>query len=225
MKHAQAIETWLRRKARMYWWLHIAGSGVVFVLGLMFLFLTFWAVYLVLLFAFNWLLPHSHDTRVWISVVIVAVVFVSYLFIDHAELEREMIQSAASDYDPITMTVGRALGIPTASLQTWVKMLTYLVCLGPRLVVQSYQVIRGAGNWTALDVEPCAAALEKLSRKDERVPLDEIKDVIPAGRDMKTIVRQLRLFHGVLLLRAAPVGLKLTPELREELRALKNQPG
>lgn len=205
----------------------LAGSLAVLLLGVLALFITFWVIYVGVYIAVNWLVPHSHDTRWWVSLGLLVLVFVVSLVTDHRRLEHDLLSSAAEDYDPFKFELARALGHSELAIspKTWMYFITYFLCAGPRLVVQSTRLIRQALLQGTFDAEGCAAVLRLLARKDERLSYDDTDEAIPAGHERKVVYRHLRSLQGVIFLKSEPRGLSLTSEFRKQLRALKPKKG
>jgi hypothetical protein len=227
MTHEEAIAVWLRRRCRLMVLLNVAGSVASLLLGLLALFITFWVIYVGLYIAVNWIIPHSHDTRWWLSAALLTTLFVICIFTDLRWLERDFLASAAADYDEFTFAVAQVLGYPGmgTSAMTWVRFVSYLVCTGPRLVMQSPRLARQAARQHTFDVAGCAAVLRFLSRKDQRVPYEDTDEVIPAGHEGKRVYRHLRSLQGVIFLKSDPPGLSLTSTFRNELRMMKPKKG
>jgi hypothetical protein len=74
-----------------------------------------------------------------------------------------------------------------------------------------------------LDVDNCAVVLAELARADARIPLEELREIVPRGCDPSKLFRQVRAVDGVLFLKKEVPGLSLTAQLRKELRALRKK--
>jgi hypothetical protein len=223
MTHEDAIRAWLRRRCRLMSLLHGVGSIASLLLGLLALFVTFWAAFVGIYIAVDWLVPLSYDTRWRLSAGMLGLLFAVSAFTDHRWLDRDLLASAAADYDPYTFELNHVLGYPgmANSATTWVRLVVYFVCSGPRLVIQSTRLARQAFLQGTFDVIGCAAVLRFLSRKDERVPYEDTDEVIPSDRERKLVYRHLRSLQGVIFLKSEPRGLSLTNDFRKQLRALK----
>jgi hypothetical protein len=104
---------------------------------------------------------------------------------------------------------------------TWARFMDYIMCTGPRLLMQGPRLLRRARKQATFDVEGCASVLSLLAKKDERLPFKTIEAAVPRGHDSKRVYKHLRALEGVIFLKSEPKGLSLTSTFRKELRDLQ----
>jgi hypothetical protein len=226
MRHQRGIVPGLLKKTRSDAALSLLGAIGLFILGVFVVFVTFWIVYAIVWFGFNWCLPHSHDTRLWISAIVIVLLFIGNATTDRAYLESYSFTTGTSYDKPVSIHVSRVgLGstinpLAPDSAHSYVKIVTTLLFSGPRLITAAWRLFARSLRLRAIDAEGCAAVLAFLAARDQRAPFQDIVPVIPKGHDLRVIFQQLRDVDGVLFLKSEPAGLSLTSELRDELRAV-----
>jgi hypothetical protein len=227
MGRERAIAAWLSKKTTgMTGWL-LLGSLGQFLFALAVLFVTFWIIYAVIWLGFNWLVPIAHVTRMWISLAVLALLFVGNATTDRAYLQKYSFTTGTFNEEPVSFYVpGVGLGstinpLAPESVHSYAKMVTNALYLGPRLVTGSFRMLARALRLRGIDREGCAAALTFLMKQDARVPFKEVAEAIPSGHDVCAVFEQLHEFDGVMFLKSKPAGLSLLSDFREELRSLK----
>lgn len=199
------------------------GALAALVGGIIVLFLTFWSTYAILWFTTYWWLETSHQMR-----MILAGVFLILLFIGNATTDREYLDHIELDISPhrtIEVAVARAAGAgwmlafsdPKAARSS-IKMFTTLLYTGPRAVMQSWELVRRAIRLGKIDVDPCANAIGRALKADERVPFESLLTDVPEAFQQKC-VEDLSYIEGVVILKSNPVGITLAPEFVQELKA------
>jgi hypothetical protein len=222
-----AVYFWLEKKARSQARLSLLAAGLLFLLGLVVLSLTFGVIHLVIGCAFDWTIPHSPSTRMIASLIVLGLLFVGNATTDRAYLESFSFSTGTSEQKPVSIyvpTVGMASTInPLApdSAHSFVKVITIFLYTGPRLVTGAMRMCGRARRFRRMDLAGEAAVLELLYRKDKRVPFEEIAAAVPPGHYVGLIVQQLRELDAVLFLKSAPPGLALTSDFRQEMRGLE----
>jgi hypothetical protein len=227
MNRSQAVETWLKQKTRTLAAGNSAAAIGLFLLAILLLFVTFWIIYAVIYLGFNWLIPHSHVTRLWISGLVLVLLFVGNATTDRQYLETYSFTTGTHSDTPVSINipfVGEGSTInPLApdSAHSYVKMITSALYCGPRQVTTGLRLLGRARRLSRIDVPGSAAVLAFLATKDARVPFEEIVPVIPAGHNVAAVLEQLHEIDGVLfLLKSEPAGLSLVSDCRDELRKL-----
>jgi len=226
MGHERLVATWLARHIRGRITLLLLGSAGQFLLALAVLFVTFWVVYGVFWLGFNWLIPVTHATRVWVSLVVVGLLFVGNATTDREYLESYSFTTGTHNPKPVSITIpGIGVGstvnpLAPDSAHSYVKMITSVLYTGPRLVTASFRFLARAFRLRGMDREGCAAALAFLAAQDGRVPFQEVAEAIPRGHDVCAVLEQLHEVEGVRFLKSDPAGLSLMSDFRQELRAL-----
>jgi len=222
-----AVYFWLEKKARSQARLSLLAAGLLFLLGLVVLSLTFGVIYLVIGCAFDWAIPHSPSTRMIASLIVLGLLFVGNATTDRAYLESFSFSTGTSEQKPVSIyvpTVGMASTInPLApdSAHSFVKVITIFLYTGPRLVTGAVRMWGRARRFRRMDLTGLGAVLELLYRKDKRVPFEEIAAAVPPGHYVGPIVQQLRELDAVLFLKSAPPGLALTSDFRLEMNGLE----
>jgi hypothetical protein len=228
MKFELAIRDWLQQRIRGMVTLHLFGAALVFCFGVVGLMFTFLFVFFTLSIAVAWIWPHSWETRFWLSCGILFVLFVLGIFTDPRRMEEDLVEVGA-DRDIVQETVVRDMGhllghsVMSTNPRLEVKLYAYLICFGPRCMLQSIMLIDSARKMRHVDLDNCALVLAKLARADERIPFEELRQIVPRGSDPSEVFSQVRTVDGVLFLKKGTPGLSLTERLRKELRALKKK--
>jgi hypothetical protein len=218
---------WLEKKARSQARLSLLAAGLLFLLGLVVLSLTFGVIYLVIGCAFDWAIPHSPSTRLIASLIVLGLLFVGNATTDRAYLESLSFSTGTSEEKPVSIyvpTVGMASTInPLApdSAHSYVKVITIFLYTGPRLMTGAVRMWARARRFRQVDLAGLGAVLELLYRKDKRAPFEEIAAAVPPGHFVGAIVQQLRELDAVLFLKSPPPGLALTSDFRQEMRDLE----
>jgi hypothetical protein len=112
-------------------------------------------------------------------------------------------------------------GVPIAFLllevPEWTRIVLTPLIAGPRALVEGWRQLSLALGRRKIDYSTCAAILNVLLKRGERVSFDDLDRAIHenSGTVMKA-VHQLLLFDGVMHLRSLP-GLTLTSDFRNEL--------
>jgi uncharacterized protein YegJ (DUF2314 family) len=201
----------------------LGGLGFL-LLGGVVLLVTFWVIYVVVYLGFDWVLPHTHETRVWISFACLGLLFIANALTDRRDLERFSVpmgprgQRAVTIYVPF---VGMGSTVNPFSREYAgfaVKQLSALAISGPRAVVLGVRYLGQYFRFLRCDHEGCAAVLECLAASDEPVPFMELVAAIPKGLDAERVLSDVLLFDGVRLVPSEPMGLSLSSELRYRLR-------
>jgi hypothetical protein len=202
------------------------GSVGLLLLSALALFVTFWVVYLVIYFGFDWIFHMSHTVRLWVSAGFVLLLFIGNATTDRGYLESYSFTTGTSSDRVVTIDIPGVVSGSTLnplapdSAHSYVKMITLVLYTGPRLVSNAFQLWRRAGRLRGIDQEACAAVLAFLAASDSKVPFAEVATVIPRGHDVAVVLEQLHEIDGVLFLKAEPAGLSLLSDFRDELRAL-----
>ena len=91
-----------------------------------------------------------------------------------------------------------------------------LLYAGPRVWLAGVAAGRRAHGWNRMDLPRAARLLFELHCHAGRVPLRDLAQALPEG-DWPAALAELRLLHGVLVLKSPPPGVSLTGELRRQL--------
>lgn len=227
-KPIQPIVDFLRKKIGASVWLHLLGAAGLLPLSALVLFATFWFVYAVIWFGFDWLFPHSHATRLWISGLILVLLFIGNARTDRSYLESYSFTTGTTSNKIVTIDVpGVGAGsnvnpLAPDTAHSYVKMIVSLLYTGPRTLTAAYRLCARALRMRALDIEACAAVIAFLKTKDARVEFKEACQSIPKGKNVSEVLEQLREFDGIMFLTSSePAGLSLTSEFRKELRGAR----
>src|SRR5260370_4803776 len=162
------------------------GDRPVFrVLAAPVLFVTFWVFYAVIYLGFHWAFPHSHATRVWVSLAVLALLFIANAMTDRRRLESFALFTGPGRKRPVTIFVpfvGMGSTINPLSAEyarSAIKQLSSLLLFGPRLVTEAVRSLGRYRRFLTLDTERCAAVLECLAATDCPLPFHELVHVLP----------------------------------------------
>jgi uncharacterized protein YegJ (DUF2314 family) len=224
MKPSRTIDSWVRSTTRASAGQALVGGFGLLVLAAPVLFVTFWLIYLVVYLGFDWVLPHTHDTRLWLSFGGLALLFVANALTDRRRLESFALYAGPHRKKVVTIYipfVGMGSTINPFSREyagSAVKVIRSLLLTGPRLVVAAMRSFRRYVRLLRLDTDGCTAILERLAARDGPIPFEDLGPAIPDGHDAGTVFSDVQEFDGVRLVTSDPAGLSLTPELRQSLR-------
>jgi len=222
------IKIWLRKNQRKEMAVAVLLGGLSLVGGMALLFLTFWFVYVIILFgtygvsAASELLVSKrvslpHAWRLGLSAV-----FIVLLFIGNARTSREYLSAYPRDnYRTSPAVFGGSLALIwlLAHSEASSKMISDLLFSGPRCVVASWNLGRKLMRLNNLDLETCSEVLLTLSRRESSISREELAPELPDAQWLK-VINELALFDGVLMLHKDPVRLSLSEDLRSELLAI-----
>jgi hypothetical protein len=219
---AADVERWVRRKALLGTLAHALLALLCLVGGAAAVLIMFCITYVVI-FIFNWYLPHSHATRWRISLAFVGLLFVAHLW----ESRKRAVEPAVaptSDSDEVYLVDVSALmrfaDISRESpppLRTEVRFLVHALCTGPRILLGTASHLHAAYRLARLDVQGCAAVVALLLEAEVKVPFPRIRSQLP-GLDFARVLPDLRRLGGVLFLVKPPEGLLLSSMAMAELK-------
>ncbi len=222
-KAKKKVESWLRSKVKTGTQGRILGALGLFVVAALAFLITFGVVYMIIFMGFNWIFPHSHETRVWISFAVLVLLFVGNLTADRRYLESYSVTTGTRHPKPVTIYIpGVGIGstinpLAPDSMHSVIKIVASIFLIAPRLLMAGVRTLGGARRLSSLDVEGCAAILALLLAKGEKAPFSEVEEVLPDGRELAIVLPQLKEIDGVLFLKSTPAGLSLQSDFREEL--------
>jgi hypothetical protein len=224
MEQAQAVESWLQKKVRAERAKYLLGAAGLLFLAALVLFATYWLVYLVLYFGFEWLFPGSHVARLVGGLIVLVLLFIGNATTDRRYLETYSFTTGTSYGRPVTIHVPMVGGGSTInplapeSVHSFAKFITGLLFTGPRWATEGVRLVGRERRLAGLDVEGCAAVLAALAKQDGVIPFAELVPVIPAEHDLVTVFTQVQYLDGVRTVRGERTGLMLLSDLRSELR-------
>lgn len=223
-----SFENWLRQKGRRESLLYLLGAVGLVLLGAFVVYVTFWIVYAIVWFGFDALIPHSHSTRLIVSAVVLIL-----LFVGNATTDRRYLDKLEIEMDPVSKFVRRAAIVTgygwasvlagPKSMHSFVKVLTSLLFVGPRLMTAAYHLTRRVLRLRTRDDDTCGRVVASLFAAGKRVPFAEL---LRQHRqlDSEAIIEQLHDIDGILFLTSDPPGMSLGSELRQELAAWTGRP-
>ncbi len=224
---ADEIREWLGRKTRAKACVNFALAAVYALLGLILLFITFWAVYGVMwyiCFSFELDVPGQHLTRLLVSAGVLVLLFIGNATTSRRYLEDLSFTTGTVD-KKVFVIPGMGSNInPLApdSAHSFVKVITSILFSGPRLVTASVRRLKRALRLLRLDLDGCASVLALLLSRPSRVPFGEIVAGVP-GLDAVAVFPQMREIDGVMFLTSDPPGLSLSPELADDLLGFQDR--
>ena len=190
----------------------LAGAALVLVF-------TFAGAYTFSFFIF-WRLFHHLDVVFWISVVVMALLFVANAFTDREKLAEYRVESMDGEpvrtfYIPHVGIVSNLNPFSAANAEAFVKIMADLVLTGPRLVNAAWHTFKRSQRLRRMDAPLLAFVFTLLLSAGKRVSLAEILPQL-GHCDPSEIFRQLSEIEGVVLLNTPPPGISLTADLRQE---------
>lgn len=199
-------------------WLGCAGTAL---LSIPVLFVTWWVIWFVLLFAFSVLIPGSMLPIVTWGVWLL-------LFVAHATANRQHLENfkfesegklvAARYAARVSGMSSLALLAGPETMHSFVKFISLTLLMGPALIGLSWRLARGAIAAQKMDVPLVASALKELLVANARSPVDEIASKV-GSPDPPRLLRELLLIDGVILLTSGDPSLTVTDGLRKEVSA------
>src|SRR5260370_36818375 len=162
------------------------GDRPVFrVLAAPVLFVTFWVFYAVFYLGFHWAFRHSHATRVWVSLAVLALLFIANAMTDRRRLESFALFTGPGRKRPVTIFVpfvGMGSTINPLSAEyarSAIKQLSSLLLFGPRLVTEAVRSLGRYRRVLTLDTEACAAVLRGLAASRGPRPVYQLLQIVP----------------------------------------------
>jgi hypothetical protein len=224
----ELIKSWLRQKKTTNSLFYMSLGAGSLLLGLLVVVFTFWFTYAILWFGglgvsaasdlvFGHKLGMGHVARLVCSGIFVVLLFVQY-FRTNELYWGEYPDKDFKNAPAIQLGAGSAGGLVSllAYPGTSSKMITDIMLTGPRLVAGAFPLVSKGKRMRRIDEEGCARLLLFLLSSPHLAPYEELRSAGWGGW-----FGELRDIDGVLFLEK---GLLLTPELKEELVALKSQP-
>ncbi len=215
------METFLRQRVRGAIGFSAFGSVAALLLGIVVSAITFWLIYVAMFMGFQWCFPHTHQTRMIVSGVGLAI-----LFIGNARSDREYLSSYAVDtldggpaYTIQVPNVGIVSNLNFLSPNTvnsMTKVIAQLLFIGPRLISASWRLARRTVELTRFDVAPSTRVAERLREAKGRVPFTELAVSLEA-ETLRAGLRDLKMLDAIQFLDSKPAGVMLTSDFREEL--------
>lgn len=99
---------------------------------------------------------------------------------------------------------------------SWQEKLIAILCMPQRLVSAAVFAKRRQQELLGVDVDQCAAVLRHLYREAERVEISKLAEELQL-RSPVTVIREVSLIDGVLLLTRRTAGLSLAGRLAESM--------
>lgn len=215
------IAKWLegyRRQRVLLLWLGSVGTAI---LSIPVLFVTWWVIWFVLLFAFSALIPGSMLSiatwGVWL------LLFVAHATANRQHLENFKFESAgklvAARYAAYVSGMSSlALMAGPETMHSFVKFISLTLLMGPALIGLSWRLASGAIAAQKMDVPLVASALKELLVANARSPVDDIAAKV-GSPDPPRLLRELLLIDGVILLTSDDPSLTVTDGLRTDVSA------
>jgi hypothetical protein len=226
MKRSAAVESWLRKKVRAERGKCLLGAAGLLLLAAIALFVTYWLVYVVLYFGFEWLFPGSHVARLLGSLLVVGLLFLGNATTDRRYLETYSFTTATPSDRPLTIHVpmvgaGSTINpLAPETVHSLAKFVTGLLFTGPRWATEAVRLVGRARRVGALDVKGCTPVLAVLAKQEGVVPFADLVPVVPEDHDLAAVFGQVQYLDGVRTVRGERAGLMLLSDLRSELRAV-----
>lgn len=214
---AKWLEGYQRQRVLLLW----LGSVGTALLSIPVLFVTWWVIWFVLLFAFSALLPGSMLSiatwGVWLL-----------LFVAHATANRQHLENfkfesegklvAARYAAYVSGMSSLALMAGPETMHSFVKFISLTLLMGPALIGLSWRLARGAIAAQKMDVPRVASALKELLVANARSLVDDIATKV-GSPDPPRLLRELLLIDGVILLTSDDPSLTVTDGLRTDVSA------
>jgi len=219
------IQQWLRKKAAADAAHHFLFALFLLSVGAVLLAVTFCFACAVLGVALNgvgsalseilWNRPLHLSLA---SIVAIAALFVVFLFIENARVNRKYLTGfSRRDRWParsVDWTGGFVNLLVYSDISS--RLIADALLTGPRLVTGAWSCFRKAGRLSRLDAEAGSRMLAVLFSRASRCSLGDLVQ-LSGVPDPGKAASQLRDIDGVVLIQRDPPGLTLTSELRQEL--------
>ena len=214
---------------RRQFWLSICGAIATFLLGLVALFITYWALQTFMFFVLlafgraDWFI-NLREYFVWGAM---GLLFVAYWRADWQHLENLQFESRGR---LMTARVAAlATGSPFLTLaagpktaHSFVKVLSSIVLIGPALWGTSLRLLARARRLKRLDVGLTAKILAVALKAGRKVPFSDLVERDP-NADWERILPALFAVDGIVLIRSEPAGVTVTDDLRNQIAEWRSQ--
>ena len=219
------LQQWLRKKAAADAVHHFLFALFLLSVGTILLAVIFFFVCAALWVALNgagsalseilWNRPLHLSLAV---IVMVAALFVVFLFIESARVSRKYLSRGSRRVRWPSRSTDLTGGFVNLLVYSEIssRLLTDALLTGPRLVAGAWNCFKKAGRLSRLDAKAGSRVLAVLFSRASRCSLDDL-DQLSGVPDPARTASQLRDISGVVLIRLDPPGLALTSELRQEL--------
>jgi hypothetical protein len=216
------LQQWLTKKLttqqRLLWIAAVASL----LAGVILLYLTFWITYGILWFTTYWWISLSHSTLMMISGLILM-----FLFIANATTNRESLDTIELNVGPhrdLQVVVTRTAGMgwmmafsDAKAARSTIKMIATLLFTGPRITVHTWKLIQKAARLRTIGIANCSTVLLQAIKLGERLTFESLLDDF-SKESLPTLISDLTLIEGVVLLTSEPPGLTLAPHFVDELK-------
>lgn len=185
-----------------------------------------WGVLLLLNLAICGFVPKS--VAALIALAIVAGLFLLQRWYDGDHTEPVTVDAGARG--TVTLRLSRLTGNswlmfldrPGGDLNPFVRFVTTLMLLAPRLFAVGRRMWDRSRRMKRLDVHAVAAGLDALMQSGKRVDIGELVQDFP-NNDPQRFIGDLTAIDGVVLLASDPPGLTLAPSVAEDFEAWKSE--
>jgi hypothetical protein len=212
---------WLKVHARQQTGLCALGAILLLPLAALLHFFTYWAIWMVFLrIGFFWAGGPAISMAAIIALIILHPL---YLWTDREELERVELDPLGNRIGAIFVARVTGYGILGAfagpkTLMTYARMISQILLIAPGVFWTSLRLFRRAWWWHALDVDRVGKMVHCLYTEEGKVPAD-----ILLGSDIEdedrahSLMQQLLMIDGVLILRQNELGFSLGTDLRRDI--------
>ncbi|HSG71424.1 MAG TPA: hypothetical protein VLA12_13470 [Planctomycetaceae bacterium] len=216
------LQKWLTKKLATQQILLWLGAVASLLVGAIVLYLTFWMTYGLLWFTTSWFINLSHSTLMIVSGLILLFLFIANATTDRGYLDE--IELNVGPHREIQLLVARASGMgwmmafsDAKAARSTIKMISTLLFTGPRITVECVKLIQKASRMRKIEIENCSIVLLQAIKLGKRLTFESLLDDF-SKESLPTLISDLSLIEGVVLLRSEPPGLTLAPHFVEELK-------
>lgn len=210
---------WLKQHARQQVSLCLLGAVGLLLVSVICHYITYWAFWMFLL---RFRLFHLDSIQLGATIALIAI-HPLYLLIDRESLEKVELEPAGRRLGAIV--IGRALGwgmmgafAGPKTFLTYIRMLTQIFLIAPGVFWTAIRLIRWAWRWHTMDVERVGKMVHCLYTEETKISADVLLGSdVEDGERATSLIQQLTLIDGVLILRENELGFALGSELRRDI--------
>jgi hypothetical protein len=195
---------------------HILGGLGILLVGLVLVAVSVVIVYVVLRYGVQPFISHPVWVRVLVSLLIVGLLFIGNTLGGQEDLLEYSVPLGEGREDlKFQVPKGGLLSDVAETPYGVLKLITDVLCVGPRTVASSLRSFHKAARLKKIDLDGCAAVITVLLSRESRTPFTAILASIQ-GLNPARVFPQMGDIDGVLFLKKEPPGMSLTSAFREE---------
>ena len=224
------VQRWLKRKRAITAVMSVFSAGVLLILAILVLSITFFFVFALLWFVCNFGISALSELivgRRWhvpdVALAIAGVCFIGFLFIQNSRVAQDDWTNYTLPRTPwsdlwVTGVTGSLLTL-LLNANASSRMIRELLLTGPRLTIACLRALHRFVLVVRADLQDCSRAVALLIAKRASISTTDLHQRLGIG-DPDYVMSLLAWFGAILFIRKEPPTIVLNPDLREQFRIL-----